>query len=131
MAYSATSDDPRKLISRALRLYSKAVRDGDAALLRDVAEAGWLAICSAADVASKKLNLDAPSGFSARNSTLKKLEQEAGAKRGTFTLPLEVAKDVLHGACFYGDDCNEDKILSVLNWIEDTISDIQKALNNL
>lgn len=124
----ATTDNPRKLIARAIREYDAATnaRRYDQEGARMAAENGWLAISSLADVAAEELGLPIPGGASGRRKTLQALDQRV--KRGNFLQAYEVARTVLHGECFHEDKCpiHTD---AILDGLKRTIDDGMSALS--
>ena len=101
----AATDNPVALASRAVREAHIAEASSDQDGIRQAAEKTWLAMSSLADVAAARLGRPPPGGAIARRATFRALEQKAKLRSGRITHEFELARTVLHGQCFHGDEC--------------------------
>jgi len=128
----AASDDPKALISRAIREYNQATsgKRTDEVGVREAAEKGWLAVSSMADVAADRIGMKEPGGAAGRREAIRGLEQEAKLRRGSILGDFEVARTVLHGECFHGGSC-PIHVGDLLEGLQDTIKHGMTAIGKL
>ena len=117
MRYNAVTDDPREIISHAVREFNRAVsakrRDRYNQSLRSAAELAWLAACSCADRAALFMRVPLPKGYNARVDVLEKFVKRYRLKNGLQILAVfNSSRHVLHGDVFYEDDGPSDEVIS-------------------
>jgi hypothetical protein len=129
MRLGAITDDPKALANLALRKVKVAIHADDRFGIREASEVGWLAAAAAVDVASARLGCAAPTGLQSRRKVVVDLERSVRLRSGTLLKDFDIAHKILHGACFYGDDCDPSTIMGILEDIRDFVAAMGEAVH--
>jgi hypothetical protein len=125
----AITDDPKALVNLALRKARTAIHDDDRFGIREASEVGWLAAAASVDVAADRLGCSAPTGLQSRRKVVADLERSVRLRAGTLLKDFDIAHKILHGACFYGDDCDPSTITGILEDVRDFVAAMAEAVH--